>query len=196
MVRRSVADDSYGRASFAWAIELGEVHTLPCAQFDRTIAYRERHAVADEDRLDVSGTVPFSVLVFRIARDHSLERSEEVFLHIGVRVLVHEDRRGRVRDRDSHDPVADLRARDSRLHAGGYVDRFLAPLCLDCDGLVPHAHARLATRASASGGARVGSATAGLRLIARRYFGPKDADLGRGTRRGGRSTPRGGDRDS
>src|SRR6267142_161193 len=104
MVRRSVADDSYGRASFAWAIELREVHALPCAQCDRTVADREGHAVSDEDCFDVCGAVSFRVFVLRIARDRSLERCEEVPLHIGVRVLVHEDRRGRVRDRDRFVP--------------------------------------------------------------------------------------------
>src|SRR6266850_2449371 len=100
MVRRSVADDSYGRVPFAWAIELCEVHALPCAQCDRTVADREGHAVADEDRFDVCGAVSFRVFVLRIARDRSLERCEEVPLHIGIRVLVHEDRRGRVLDGD------------------------------------------------------------------------------------------------
>src|SRR5882762_101220 len=60
MVRRSVADDSYGRAPFAWTIELGEVHALPRAQSDRTVANREAHAVADKDRFDVSRAVTFA----------------------------------------------------------------------------------------------------------------------------------------
>src|ERR1700730_2162068 len=110
MVRRSVADDSYGRAPFAWTIELREVHTLPRAESDRTIAYRERNAVADDDRLDVRWAIPLGVVVFRIARDHPFERREDIFLHVGVRVLVYEDRRGGVRDGHGHDPVRDLRA--------------------------------------------------------------------------------------
>src|SRR5256886_10896767 len=100
MVRRSVADDSYGRAAFAWAIELGEIHALPRAECDRTVAYRECHGVPDEDRFDMSRSVSFGVFVFRITRDHPLERREKVFLDIGVRILVHQSRRGRVRDGD------------------------------------------------------------------------------------------------
>src|SRR2546423_12610127 len=145
MVRRSVADDSYGRAPFAGAIELGKIHTLPCAQRDGALAYREGHAVADQDRLDVSRAVSFGVFVFRSTRDHSLKRALEVFLHIGVRVLIHEDRRGRVGDAHGHDSVSDLRACDRDLHAGGDVDRFLAPLCLDGDRFVPNGHARAAS---------------------------------------------------
>src|SRR2546430_11155299 len=148
MVRRSVADDSYGRAPFAWAIELREVHALPCAQSDRTVADREGHAVADEDRFDVRGAVSFGVVVLRVARDRSLERRKEVFLHIGVRVLVDEDRRGRVCDRDGHDPVPDLRACDRRLHARGDIDRLLTPLCFNGDRFVPSGHA-VATRPGA-----------------------------------------------
>src|SRR2546428_8742693 len=90
MVRRSVADDSYGRGPFARSIELGEVETLPRAELDLTVANRERHAVPDKDRFDVRGTISFGVRIFRIARDRSLEGSEEVFLHIGVGVLVYE----------------------------------------------------------------------------------------------------------
>src|SRR6267142_472812 len=145
MVRRSVADDSYGRAPFAWAIELREVHALPCAQCDRTVADREGHAVSDEDCFDVCGAVSFRVFVLRIARDRSLERCEEVPLHIGVRVLVHEDRRGRVRDRDRHEPVPDLRAGHRRLHARGDIDRLLAPLRFNGDRFVPSAHTPMAS---------------------------------------------------
>src|SRR5947207_1917852 len=145
MVRRSVADDSYGRAAFAWAIELGEIHALPRAERDRTVAYRKRHGVADEDRFDMSRSVSLGVFVFRIPRDHPLERREKVFLHIGVRVLIHEDRRGRVRDGDRHDPVTDLRARDRRLHARGDIDRLLTFLRLDGDRFVPNGHARMAS---------------------------------------------------
>src|SRR6266511_4300261 len=141
MVRRSVADDSYGRGPFTRSIELGEVETLPRAEFDLTVAYRERHAVADEDRFDVRGTISFGVRVLRIARDHSLECSEQVFLHIGIGVLVHEDRRGRVRDADGDDSVTYFRARDRRLHARRDIDRLLAFGRLDRDLFVPDGHA-------------------------------------------------------
>src|SRR6266852_1234963 len=145
MVRRSVADDSYGRAPFARTIELGEIHALPRAECDRTVAYGERHAVADEDRFDVSRAVSFGVFVSRIARDHPLERCEEVPLHIGVRVLVHEDRCGRVRDGDDDDALGDLRARDRRLEPRRDIDRLLAPFRRDGYGLVAHAQARIAS---------------------------------------------------
>src|SRR6267378_3183024 len=116
MVRRSVPDDSYGRGAFARSIELGEVETLPRAELDRAVAYRERHAIADEDGFDMRGAISFSVCVFRIARDHALERGEQVFLHIGVGILVYEDRGGCVRDAYGDEPVTHLRARDGRLH--------------------------------------------------------------------------------
>src|SRR5437867_5075518 len=141
MVRRSVADDSYGRGPFARSIELGEVETLPPAELDLTVAYWKRHAVADDDRFDVRGTISFGVRVLRIARDHSLECGEQVFLHIGIGVLVHEDRRGRVRDADGNEPVTYLRARDRRLHARRDVDRLLAFGRLDGDPFVPDGHA-------------------------------------------------------
>src|SRR5881409_484923 len=57
MVRRSVADDSYGRGPFARSIELGEPETLPRAELDLTVAYWKRHAVADDDRFNVRGTI-------------------------------------------------------------------------------------------------------------------------------------------
>src|SRR6476469_482389 len=109
MVRRSVADDSYGGAPFAWPIELGEVHALPCAQCDRTISYRESHAVTAERSFDVRRAISFGGVVFRAARDHPLERREEVALHIGVRVRVHEVRSGGMPDDHGDDPVRDLR---------------------------------------------------------------------------------------
>src|SRR5882762_443702 len=164
MVRRSVADDSYGRAPFAWTIELGEVHALPRAQSDRTVANREAHAVADKDRFDVSRAVTFSVFVVRVARDHPLECCEQVLLHIGVRVLVHEDRRGRVRDRDGHDPVPDLRACHRCLYTRGDIDRLLAPLCLDGDRFMPGAHA-LATRSGAPTPGPSASRSAAIRAM-------------------------------
>ena len=140
MVRRSVADDSYGRGPFARSIELGEVETLPRAEPDLTVAYRKRHAVADEDRFDVRGTISFGVRVLRIARDHSLECGEQVFLHIGIGVLVYEDRRGRVPDADGDKSVTYLRARNRRLHARRDVDGLLALRARHRDLLVPDGH--------------------------------------------------------
>src|SRR5206468_5678270 len=140
MVRRSVADDSYGRGPFARSIELGEVETLPRAELDLTVAYWKRHAVADEDRFDVRGTISFGVRVLRIARDHSLECSEQVFLHIGVGVLVHEDRGGRVGDAHGDKSVTYLRARDRCLHARCDIERLLAFGRLHRDLFVPDGH--------------------------------------------------------
>src|SRR5437879_4745724 len=68
MVRRSVADDSYGRGPFARSIELREVETLPRAQLDRAVANRERPAVADKDRSDVSAAVALPPLTTRTVR--------------------------------------------------------------------------------------------------------------------------------
>src|SRR2546425_262690 len=67
MVRRSLADDSYGRGPFARSIELGEIDSLPCAERDRAVAHRKSHGVANEHRLDVSRSVTFGVRVLRVA---------------------------------------------------------------------------------------------------------------------------------
>lgn len=53
MVRRSVADDSYGRAALTWSIELREVHALPCAEHELAFVYRKRYIVTNDDRFDV-----------------------------------------------------------------------------------------------------------------------------------------------
>src|SRR2546425_1758349 len=141
MVRRSFADDSYGRASFARSVELRKVNALPCSERHLAVAHRKRHRVTDEDRFHVRGPVPLGVRVPRTARHGALQCGEHVLLDIGVRVLVHEDRRGRVRDADRDDPVADLRARDRGLDPRGDIDRFFALLGLNADLLMPDAHA-------------------------------------------------------
>src|SRR5436190_24157319 len=92
MVRRSVADDSYGRGPFARSIEFREIDSLPSAERDCAVAHRKSYRVANEHGLDMRGPVTFAVRVLRIARDRSFQCSEDVFLHVGVRVLVHEYR--------------------------------------------------------------------------------------------------------
>src|SRR6267378_6815210 len=79
--------------------------------------------------------------VLRTARHGTFQRGEHIFLHVGVGVLVHEHRGGRVRDADRDDPIADLRARDRGLHAGRNVDGLLTRLRCDADFLVTNAHA-------------------------------------------------------
>src|SRR5207253_1990790 len=54
MVRRSVADDSYGRGPFTRSIELDEVETLPRSELDLCVAYREGHS-RPHARGDVDG---------------------------------------------------------------------------------------------------------------------------------------------
>src|SRR4029079_13155571 len=161
MVRRSVADDSYGGAPFAWPIELGEIHALPCAQCDSTISYREGHAVTDEHSFDVGRAISFGMFVLRIARDHAFECVQDVPLHIGVRVLVHEHRRRGMGDGHGHDPIRDLRACDRGLEPWGDIDRFLTLLRLDDDRFVPICHARTAS-ASRSAAIRAMSAAVAL----------------------------------
>src|SRR5438105_11768463 len=149
MVRRSLADDSYGRGPFAWSIELCEVKTLPRAERYFSVTDCERHAVADEDCFDVRRAVPFGMRVFRIAGDHSLERREEVLLHIRVGVLVDEDRRGRMCDGHGYEPITYLRACHCGLHTRRDIDRLLALVRLDGDRFVPDRHASAASRCAA-----------------------------------------------
>src|SRR5438876_8950602 len=155
MVRRSLADDSYGRASLPRAIELRKVNALPCPKRDLAVAHHKRDRVTDKDRLHVRRTVSFGMRVLRIARHGAFQRHEHVFLHVGVGVLVDEHRGGGVRDADCHDPIADLRARDRSLHARRDVDGLFALLRCEADLLVPNAHAsrRSLTRSAPRPGA-------------------------------------------
>src|SRR5213593_775755 len=143
MVPPSFADDSYGGAALARPIELRDVDTLPPAQRDVAVSDCEGHRVADENRLHVRGTVAFRVRVLGIPRDGTLERGEEVLPHVGVGVLVHEDRRGGVRDAHGDHAVAHLRPRNRRLHASRDVDGLLALRAHDRDRLVADGHADL-----------------------------------------------------
>src|SRR3989441_7496787 len=140
MVRRLVADDSYGRVALARTVELREVDALPRAEDELAIAHGQRHRAPDEHRFHVRGTIALRMVVARVVRDRAFEGAEHVLLHVRVGVLVHEDARGRVRDRDRTDPVADLRARDRGLHAGRDVDGLLRLRRFDRELLVPDGH--------------------------------------------------------
>src|SRR5687768_17182346 len=118
MVRRSVADDSYGRASLARSIELREVHALPRAEHELALVYRKRHVVTNEDRFDVRGGISFRMTVVTVLRNDLSELNQQITLHIRVRVLVHEYRRGGVRNIYHTDTFAHLRPRDRGAHAG------------------------------------------------------------------------------
>src|SRR3989442_12739304 len=178
MVRRSIADDSYGRASLPRAIELRKVNALPCPERDLAVAHRKRDRVTDKDRLHVRRTVSLGMRVLRITRHGAFQRHEHVFLHVGVGVLVHEHRGGGVRDADCHDPIADLRARDRSLHARRDVDGLFALLRCEADLLVPNAHAsrRSLTRPGAPSRAAIRAIRAGVAfppLTTRTVFRPR-----------------------
>src|SRR2546428_1179005 len=140
MVRRLVADDSYGRVALARTVELREVDALPRAEDELAIAHGQRHRAPDEHRFHVRGAVALRMVVARVVRDRAFEGGEHVPLHVRVGVLVHEDARGRVRDRDRTDPVADLRARDRGLHAGRDVYGLLGLRRFHRELLVPNGH--------------------------------------------------------
>src|SRR5688500_15362031 len=126
MVRRSVADDSYGRAPRARSIELSEVHTLPCAQHELALVYRKRHVVTYEDRFDVRSGISFRMTVVTVLRNDLRELVQQITLHIRVRILVHEYRRGGVRDIYHAYTFADLRPRDRCAYARRHIDGRLA----------------------------------------------------------------------
>src|SRR2546427_3017886 len=163
MVPPSLADDSYGRAPLARPIELGEVDALPCAERDVAFSHRERHGVAHENRLDVRGTVSFGVRVARVLRHSAFECCEEVFADVRVGVLVHEDRRGRVRDAHRDHAVPHLRSGNGRLHARRDLDGLLAHRARHRDLLVPDGHPDLPV--------------AGALRVASRGRCPPDAEL-------------------
>src|SRR5437899_10633913 len=126
MVRRSVADDSYGRAPLTRSVELGEVDALPCAEHELAFVYRKRHIVTDEHRFDVRRGISFAMTVVSVLRNELRELRQHVTLHVRVGVLVHEDRRGRVRDIYYAYTFAHFGSRDRRSHARRHVDRRLA----------------------------------------------------------------------
>src|SRR5438093_9662451 len=140
MVRRLVADDSYGRVPFSRTIELREVDPLPRTEHELAVAHGERHGASDDDGFHVSWAVSLGVGVPRVARHRALERREHVRLHIRVSVLVHEHRGGRVRDRDRADPVTDLRSRHRSLYSRRDVDGLLPLRGLDAELLMSHRH--------------------------------------------------------
>src|SRR6266576_2302504 len=140
MVRRSVADDSYGRAPLTWSVELGEVDALPRAEHELAFVYRERHIVTDEHRFDVRGGISFSVTVVSVLRNELRELIQQVTLHVRVRVLVHEDRRGGVRDIYDAYTFAHLRSGDRGAYAGCHIDGRLVLVGADGELLVVDAH--------------------------------------------------------
>ena len=119
MVRRSVADDSYGRAPLARSVELREVHALPGAEHELTFVHRKRHVVTDEDRFDVRGGISFRMTVVTVLRNDLRELKQQITLHIRVGVLIHEYRCGCMRNVYHTYTFADLRPRDRGPHARG-----------------------------------------------------------------------------
>src|SRR5712691_411666 len=140
MVRRLVADDSYGRVPFPRTIELREVDPLPRAEHELAVAHGERHRAPDDDGFHVSWTVSLGVGVSRVAGHGAVERGEHVLLYVWVRVLVHEHRGGRVRDRDRADPFAYLRSHHCSLYPRRDVDGLLPLGGLQAQLLVTHRH--------------------------------------------------------
>src|ERR1700687_5815170 len=140
MVRRSVADDSYGRASLAWPIELGEVNALPRSEIQLAVSYRKRHIVTDEHRFDVCRGITFRMTVIAVLRHERSELMQQIALHIGVGVLVHEHRCGRVCDVYDADAVAHLRPGHRGTYARRYIDGHLALVSAHRELLVVHAH--------------------------------------------------------
>src|SRR3981081_782370 len=122
MVRRSVADDSYGRASLTWPIELGEVNALPRSQIQLAVLYRKRHIVTDEHRFDVCRGITFRMTVIAVLRHEFRKLMQQIALHIGVGVLVHEHGGRRVGDVYHADTLAHSRSRDRGSYARPHID--------------------------------------------------------------------------
>src|SRR6266516_3125554 len=178
MVRRSVADDSYGRGALSWSIELSEVNALPCAEHELAFMYRKRHIVTDEHRFDVRRGISFGMTVVAVLRNELCELVQQITLHVRVGILVHEDRRGGVRDVYHAYTFAHFRSCDRRSHARRHVDGRLALVGAERDLLVVDAHGT----SIRSETIRAGKAEATLppllrtRLTRRRYF--PHADVG------------------
>src|SRR2546428_4585038 len=140
MVRRSVADDSAGRAALAWSIELGKIYALQRAEHEFAFTYRKRHIVTDEHRFDVGRCISFAMTVVSVLRNELRELRQQVTLHVRVGVLVHEDRRGRVRDIYHAYTLAHFGSRDRRSHARCHVDGRLTLIGAERELLVVDAH--------------------------------------------------------
>src|SRR3977135_123657 len=140
MVRRSVADDSYGRASLTWSFELGEVNALPCSEIQLAVLYRKRHIVTDEHRFDVRCGITFRMTVIGVLRHKCGELMQQIALHVRVRVLVHEHRRGGVDNVYHAYTLANLGPRDRGAHSRRHIDGHLALLGAHGELLVMHAH--------------------------------------------------------
>ena len=140
MVRRSVADDSYGRASLTWPIELGEVNALPRTEIEFAFMHRKRYVVTDERRLYVRCGITFRMTVIAVLRHELREVMEQIALHVGVGILVHEHRGGGVRDIYHAYAFAHIRLGDRRTYARRYIDGHLPLVGAHRELLVMHAH--------------------------------------------------------
>src|SRR3954462_9529972 len=142
ILRRAVADDSNGRVTLSRSVEISEINSLPRTEHELASAHRKRHVVPRQYRFDVRVGVSLGVMELGITRDQLCEMCDEVVLHIGVGVLIHEDARCRVQCRYHADPVGHPRACDRRTHARGDVRRADLCLCRDVQRLVMNGHVR------------------------------------------------------
>ncbi len=140
MVRRSVADDSYGRASLTRSVELREVHALPSAELQLAFVYRKRHIATDEDAFDVRGGISLGVTVVAVLRNELRELMQQITLHIGIGILVDEHASGGVRDVYHAYTLANLRPCDRRAYARCDIDGHLALVGAHRQLLVMDAH--------------------------------------------------------
>jgi release factor glutamine methyltransferase len=151
MVRRLFADDSNGGMTFAWPVEVREVDALPGTEYELAIAHRETHIVPCQHGFDVRVGISLGVMEVLVERHELSELRDQVALHIGVGILVHEDTSGCMEHPDDAQAVFDLRTRDRRAHASRDVDR--CDLCLgrDLKTFVVKQPASLLVRQSADG---------------------------------------------
>ena len=102
--------------TFARPVVVREVNALPRSEHELTIAHRERDIVPREHGFDVRVGIPFCVTELLIAGHELSEMRDEISLHIGVGVLVHEHSRGRMKHRDDADALGHLRSCDRGTH--------------------------------------------------------------------------------
>ncbi len=107
----------------ARAVELSEVDALPAPEPELPVADREGHVCAHEDRLDVPGRVSLRVPIVTIVGNLLRERREDVSLHVGVGVLVHEHTSRRVGDGHHTDAASYLAPPDNVNDLRGDVER-------------------------------------------------------------------------
>src|SRR5213592_3805342 len=117
MVRRSVADDSYGRGALTWSIELSEVNALPRAEHELACMYRKRHIVTDEYGFDVRRGISFGMTVVAVVGNELRKLVQQITLHVRVGILIDEYRRRGMRHVYHAYTFAHFRSRDRRTHA-------------------------------------------------------------------------------